>query len=154
MPFPLTKAWYWSARISSSPATSGPVSSRDAARRRRRTTASILAMTSSGWLGLLIQSSAPSRSPRTRWATVERLEVTTTPRPGTAPHTRSRNSQAWGPSTSMSTSRALSFIATSSSTGTLLESTRCSHPAPSRRLMKTVRNAVSVSMTASRVVPD
>ena len=39
--------------------------------RRRRTTASARAMTSSGWHGLVTQSSAPSRSPRTRWATVD-----------------------------------------------------------------------------------
>ena len=53
-----------------------------AARLRRRTTASMRAITSSGWQGLLIQSSAPSRSPRTRWATVDGPVQTTTPRPG------------------------------------------------------------------------
>ena len=41
-------------------------------RRRRRVTASIRAIASSGWQGLVIQSSTPRRRPRTRWATVER----------------------------------------------------------------------------------
>ena len=68
-----------------------------------------------------------------------------------APQTFSRNSQPWGPSTEMSTSSAFSFIETSSSTGTLPASTRCSQPAPSRRLPRTVRKAVSLSITASLI---
>ena len=67
-----TNAWNWSARISSSPATSGPVSTRSDARLRRRTTASTRASTSSGWQGLVIQSSAPARRPRTRCETLVR----------------------------------------------------------------------------------
>ena len=52
--------------------------------------ASIRAITSSGWHGLLTQSSAPSRRPRTRWATLEGPVQTTTPRSGSMPQTRSR----------------------------------------------------------------
>ncbi len=37
--------------------------------RRRRSTACTRAISSSGWQGLVIQSSAPARSPRTRSAT-------------------------------------------------------------------------------------
>ena len=81
-----------------------PASSRGWLRRRRRTTASIRAMTSSGCEGLTIQSSAPSRRPRTRWATVEPCVQTTTPRSGSIPQTRSRNSQPSGPSSARSTS--------------------------------------------------
>ena len=51
--------------------TGPPRRARASARRRRRTTASTRAISSSGWHGLVTQSSAPSRSPRTRWATVE-----------------------------------------------------------------------------------
>src|SRR5271165_6388811 len=46
-------------------------------------------MTSSGWQGLVIQSSAPSRSPRTLWATVEGPVQTTMPRSGSASQRRS-----------------------------------------------------------------
>ena len=59
-------------------------------RRWRRVTASIRAIASSGWEGLVIQSSTPSRRPRTRWATVERPVQTTTPRSGSRLQTRSR----------------------------------------------------------------
>ena len=65
--------------------TSGPRSSSPLARRRRRTTASIRAMTSSGWQGFAIQSSAPSRRPRTRWATVESLRADDHAEPGHHP---------------------------------------------------------------------
>ena len=68
-PAPPTKAWNWSGRISTSPTSTGPASDRVSARLRRRTTASTRAISSSGWHGLVTQSSAPSRSPRTRWAT-------------------------------------------------------------------------------------
>ena len=69
----------------------GPrLAARVSARLRRRTTASTRAMSSSGWQGLVTQSSAPSRSPRTRWATVDRPVHTTTPRPGSRAHSRSR----------------------------------------------------------------
>ena len=51
-------------------------------RRWRRTTASIRAITSSGWQGFAIQSSAPRRSPRTRWATVAPWVQTITPEVG------------------------------------------------------------------------
>ena len=67
------------------PPTTGPASARASARRRRRTTASTRAISSSGWQGLVSQSSAPSRSPRTRWATVDCPVQTTMPRPGSAP---------------------------------------------------------------------
>ena len=87
---PATKAWNWSARISISPATSGPVSARASARRRRRTTASTRAISSSGWHGFVTQSSAPMRRPRTRWATVDPPVQTITPRPGSEEHSRSR----------------------------------------------------------------
>ena len=58
---------------------SAAVSARLALRRRRRTTLCTRAITSSGWHGLVIQSSAPRRSPRTRWATVEGPVHTTMP---------------------------------------------------------------------------
>jgi hypothetical protein len=51
----------------------------------------------------------------------------------------------------MSNSRAFTFMATRSSTGTLPGSTRCFQPEPSRRLPRTVRKALSVSITASRI---
>ncbi len=78
--------------------TSGPVSSRVWPRRWRRTTASIRAITSSGWQGFATQSSAPRRSPRTRWATVAPWVQTITPRSGSIPQTRSMKSQPSGPS--------------------------------------------------------
>ena len=70
-----------------------------------------------GAQGFAIQSSAPSRRPRTRWATVEPWVQTTTPRSGSISQTRSRKSQPIGPSRPRSTSSAFSFIATSSSGG-------------------------------------
>ncbi len=54
-------------------------------------------MTSSGWQGLVIQSSAPRRRPRTRWATVEGPVQTTIPSSGSAPQRRSNHAHAWGP---------------------------------------------------------
>ena len=87
---PPTNAWNWSGRISTSPITSGPASTRASARLRRRTTASTRAISSSGWHGLVIQSSAPSRSPRTRWATEDWPVQTITPRPGSRVQSFSR----------------------------------------------------------------
>ena len=81
-------------------------SARPAGRRRRRTTLWMRAITSSGWQGLVIQSSAPKRSPRTRWATVEGPVQTTIPRSGSAPQRRSSHSHACGPSTARSTTSA------------------------------------------------
>ena len=49
---PATNAWNWSARISTSPITTGPFSTRTSARLRRRTTASMRAISSSGMTGL------------------------------------------------------------------------------------------------------
>ena len=60
----------------------GRASTRASARLRRRTTASTRAISSSGWHGLVTQSSAPSRSPRTRWATDDWPVQTTTPSAG------------------------------------------------------------------------
>ena len=68
----------------------GPFSTRTSARLRRRTTASTRAISSSGWHGLVTQSSAPSRSPRTRWATEDWPVHTTTPRCGRRVHSLSR----------------------------------------------------------------
>ena len=68
----------------------GPSRPRVSARLRRRTTASTRAISSSGWHGFVTQSSAPRRSPRTRWATDERPVQTTTPRPGRRAHSFSR----------------------------------------------------------------
>ena len=57
---PPTNAWYWSARISTSPTTSGAASWRVSARRRRRTTASTRAISSSGWHGLVTHRRRPA----------------------------------------------------------------------------------------------
>ena len=101
------------------PRRPGACSSGLAARLRRRTTASTRATTSSGWQGLLTQSSAPSRRPRTRWATVDCSVHDDDAEAGQlASTTRSRNSQARGPSSVRSTTIAFSRIATSSSSGT------------------------------------
>src|SRR6476660_3404844 len=52
----------------------------------------------------------------------------------------------------MSSSRAFSFIATSSSGGIALRSTRCCHPADSVRFDSTVTKPLSSSITASLMV--
>ena len=57
---------------------------------------------------------------------------------------------ACGPRTARSTTTASRRMATSVSTGTGLASTRCSQPRRSRRLPSTCRKPESVSMTASR----
>ena len=150
MDLSLTNAWKRSARISISPATIGRSLALASARRRRRTTASTRAMSSSGWQGFESQSSAPRRRPRTRWATVDCPVQTTTPSPGSPVHSRSRYSHAAGPRTARSTTTALSRIATIVSTGTALASTRCSQPRRSSRLVRTWRKPESVSMTAIR----
>ena len=62
----------------------------EAVARRRRATASARATSSSGWQGFVIQSSAPSRRPRTRWDTEERPVHTTTPSDGKRSQTFSR----------------------------------------------------------------
>src|SRR5262249_33465151 len=78
----------------------------------------VRAMTSSGWHGFVIQSSAPRRRPLTRWATVEGPVHTTIPNSGNAPHSRSNQDHAWGPSTARSTTSALRRIETMASLGT------------------------------------
>ena len=121
------------------------------ARRRRRTTASTRAMTSSGWHGLVTQSSAPIRSPRTRWATVDCPVHTTTPAPGSSRHSLSRYSHACGPSIARSmTTRAQRASRRAASIGTALASTRCSQPRRSMRLVSTWRKPESPSRTATR----
>src|SRR5438067_5442537 len=107
-------------------------------------------MTSSGWQGFVIQSSAPRRSPRTRWATVDGPVQTTTPSSGSAAHSRSSHAQACGPSTARSMTRALSRIETTASVETGLASTRCSQPRRSRRLLSTWMKPLSRSSTAIR----
>ena len=133
------------------PAT-GPPSARDSVRRRRRTTASTRAISSSGWHGFVSQSSAPEpqaadalgdgragRCRRRRRGPAARRQM------------RSRYSQARGPRTARSTTSALRRIATSSSIGHRgRASTRCSQPSRSRRLPSTCRKPESVSMTATR----
>ena len=59
-------------------------------RRWRRTAASMTQISSSAWQGLVIQASAPSRSPRTRCATDDGPVQTTMARPGIRAHTCSR----------------------------------------------------------------
>jgi len=100
--------------------------------------------------GLLTQSSAPSRSPRTRWATVDWPVQTTTPSPGSSAHTRSSHSHPCAPSPARSTTTALSRIDTIVWTGTAPPTTRYSQPRRSRRLDSTCRNPVSRSSTAMR----
>src|SRR5271165_371487 len=150
MLWPPTNAWKRSERISTSPAFTGLVAALLALRRRRLTTLCVRAITSSGWQGLVIQSSAPRRRPRTRWATVDGPVHTTMPNSGRAPHSRSSQAQAWGPSTARSTTRALRRIDTTASVGTGLASTRCSQPSRSRRLLRTWMNPLSRSSTAMR----
>ena len=107
-------------------------------------------MTSSGWQGLVTQSSAPSRRPRTRWATVEPPVQTTTPAPA-ARRTGARASPRPAARTAPDRRRARDRrIATSVSVGVGPLSTRCSQPSRSRRLPRTCRNPESVSMTATR----
>ena len=60
------------------------------------------AISSSGWHGFASQSSAPSRSARTRWATVDGPLQTTTGSAGSAVHTCSRYAQPDAPSTARS----------------------------------------------------
>src|SRR3954454_4837933 len=147
---PPTKAWNWSARISTSPIITGACSLRTSARLRRRTTASMRAISSSGWHGLVTQSSAPSRSPRTRWATEDCPVQTITPSPGRRAQSLSRYVQPCGPSTARSTTTAFSRSATIASSGTGEASTRCCQPMPSSRLPRTCRKPVSESITARR----
>ncbi len=150
---PATKAWKRSERISTSPALTGAASLRLLLRRRRRTTLCTRAMTSSGWHGLVIQSSAPSRSPRTRCATVEGPVQTTMPSSGSASQRRSSQLHACGPSTARSTTSALRRIETTASAGTGLASTRCSQPRRSSRLERTWMKPLSRSRTAMRRDP-
>ncbi len=146
----MTNAWKRSERISTSPAVTGLISPRLAERRRRRTTLCTRAMTSSGWQGLVIQSSAPRRSPRTRWATVEGPVQTTMPSSGSAPQRRSSHVHACGPRIARSTTSAERRIETTTSAGTGLPSTRCSQPSRSRRLLNTWMKPLSRSRTAMR----
>ena len=150
MLWPSTYAWKRSGRISTSPALTALVSVLLVLRRRRRTTLCTRAMTSSGWQGLVIQSSAPSRSPRTRWATVEGPVQTTIPSSGSASQSRSSHPHACGPRTARSTTSALRRIDTTASGGTGLASTRCSQPRRSRRFVSTWMKPLSRSRTAIR----
>ena len=103
---------------------------------------------------MVIQSSAPRRSPRTRCATVDWPVQTTIPSSGSAPQRRSSHSHACGPRTARSTTRALSRIDTTASVGTGLASTRCSQPSRSRRLLRTWMKPLSRSRTAMRRAED
>src|SRR3954454_3061202 len=95
-----------------------------------------------------MQSSAPRRRPRTRWATEERPVQTITPSDGSRSATFSRSFQPAGPSTARSTTSTFKRIETSASIGTGPASTRCCQPAASSRLARTRRNPVSESSTA------
>ena len=120
------------------------------ARRRRRATASARAISSSGWQGFVTQSSAPSRSPRTRWLTDERPVQTITPSAGRRSQTFSRYDQPAGPSTARSITSTLKRMEMSASIGTGLASTRCCQPAASSRFASTCRKPVSESSTPRR----
>ena len=75
-------------------------------------------MTSSGWQGFVTQSSAPIRSPRTRWATEDCPVHTTTAQPGQVGGQATRGSpRRRGPSTARFTTTALTRIATRSLDG-------------------------------------
>ena len=134
-------------------AARGATSARPLLRRRRRTTLCTRAMTSSGWQGLVIQSSAPRRSPRTRWATVEGPVQTTMPSSGSASQRRSSQVQAWGRARRGRRPGRSGASTTTASAGTGLASTRCSQPSRSRRLQRTWMKPLSRSRTAIRRDP-
>ena len=151
---PPTKAWNWSARISSSPATSGASSAVPAARLRRRTTASTRAMTSSGWHGLVTQSSAPMRRPRTRWATLDW--------PGADDHAEARQRVADAleelPAPAGRASRGPPRRRAGASRADPPRAAgrrarRCCQPISPTRFASTRTKPVSESMTASRIGP-
>ena len=131
----------------------GPMSSRVRPRRWRRTTASIRAITSSGWQGFAIQSSAPRRSPRTRWATVAPWVQTITPEVGEHPadpleevprqRAEQRRDRRRARSASSPPAPRPAPARRASGTG--------SRPA-SRRLARTCTKPESSSMTATRSV--
>ena len=119
-------------------------------RRWRRIAASITQISSSAWHGLVIHASAPSRRPRTRWATDDGPVQTITASPGSREQTRSRYSQLPGPTTARSTTSAFRRMDTSASAVTALESARRSQPSASSRFDSTCMKPGSRSMTASR----
>ena len=109
-------------------------------------------MTSSGWHGLVTQSSAPIRSPRTRWATRRPARAHDDGQPGQRRRrARSRYSQACGPEQrEVDDDARRGASRPAARRGTALASTRCSQPRRSRRLVSTWRNPESPSMTATR----
>src|SRR4051812_20418243 len=149
---PCTKTWNWSGRTSISPACTASAAG-PSPWRRRRVTASIRAISSSGWQGLVTQSSAPMRSPRTRWETVDGPVQTMIGSAGSSRVRRSRYSHACGPASARSSTSAPRRIATSPSGGTAPDSTRCSHPSRSNRFVRTWTKPVSPSLIATRNEP-
>ncbi len=104
-----------------SPTSAADSSSGISLRRWRRIAASMMQISSSAWHGFVIHASAPSRSPRTRWATEDGPVHTITASPGNREQTRSRYSQLPGPRIARSITSAFSRIATSASAVTALD---------------------------------
>ena len=101
----------------------------------------------------MTQSSAPSRSPRTRWATVDGPVQTITPEARQPRADLSRGSvQALGPSTAGSTTSASTRSATSASERRRRGDQRCASPAASNRLASTCTKPLSESSTPTRAL--